>query len=99
VSDVEIAPWWPPKVGDKLRHATQHSAGDMRIKSVHALVHVVSVFEHDGDTLAVVAEWFPGRRRWNYEIIRGWTDATWAYWPDGSEPPEKHRRCTASAER
>lgn len=92
---IEIAAWWPPKVGDKLRHFTHHGAGGMKIKQVHALVHVVAVFEWEGETLATVAEWFPSRRRWSYSVINGWSDAMILYWPDGASPPESHRKCDA----
>ena len=86
--------WWPPKVGDKLRHFTLHSSDTEsdRLVQVHALVHVVAVFEHDGDTLATVAEWWPGSRRWNYETIRGWAEASSgeSYWPNGQKPTRRH---------
>lgn len=87
--DYSDASWWPPKAGDKLRHFTLHGAGGMCIKQVHALNHVVAVFEHDGRTLATVAEWFPTRHRWNYETISS-MQARFGYWPDGQPPPEKH---------
>lgn len=87
--DYSEATWWPPKTGDKLRHFTQHGAGYGRIKHVHALSHVVATFEHEGRTLATVAEWFPSRHRWNYETISG-LQARFSYWPDGQPPPEKH---------
>lgn len=86
------ATWWPPKPGDKLRHWTQHGAGGMTVKHVHALVHVVAVFEHEGETLATIAEWFPSRRRWDYTTInemKAWS--RWStYWPDGESPPQPH---------
>lgn len=92
---VEYPVWWPPKVGDKLRHFTHHGSGGNRIVQVHALVHVVAVFEHDGDTLATVAEWFPTRRRWNYSTIRGWSEGMISHWPDGDQPPSSHQPCNA----
>lgn len=95
---IEYAAWWPPAVGDKLRHFTHHGAGGMKIKQVHALVHVVAVFEHEGDTLATVAEWFPTRRRWNYTTIFGWCEAVISYWPDGGSPPATHQPCDACKE-
>ena len=81
--------WWPPRVGDKLRHFTLHEIAG-HVTQVHALAHVVAVFEHNGETMATVAEWFPSRRRWNYETIRGWLDGRMTYWPDGQPPPERH---------
>jgi len=84
--------WWPPKPGDKLRHFTLHGDDDGGTKQVHALAHVVAVFEWNGETLATVVEWFPSRRRWNYETIRGWLEAEILYWPDGQPPPKKHER-------
>lgn len=89
----EAPAWWPPKVGDRLRHFTQHSAGDMRIKDVEALNHVVSVFEHEGETRIVVAEWFPGRQRWHYEVLF-WANVAMTefgpadWWPDGEARPQ-----------
>lgn len=84
--------WWPPKVGDKLSHATQHSAGDLRIKQVEALVHVVSIFEHNGKTMAVVAEWFPARKRWSYEVIGEIETEFRQYWPDGMPRPASREK-------
>jgi len=57
----QLPPWWPPKVGDKLR-------GVEGPKGPDPLLHVASVFEHDGQHLAVTAEWWPGRKRWHYEV-------------------------------
>lgn len=64
--------WWPPKRGDRLRYPTFHAAGDDHIRNVQALLHVVAVFSHDGQTHAVTAEWLPGRRRWAYETYTKW---------------------------
>jgi hypothetical protein len=86
--------WWPPKVGDKLRHATLHYCDEPAPRKVDALVHVVAVFEHAGATLATVAEWFPSRRRWHYETIGLAHASGLAYWPDGTAAPtiERPRR-------
>jgi len=88
----EPATWWPPKPGDRLRHFTLHGAGGMTVKQVHALVHVVAVFQHNGETLATVAEWFPTRRCWSYSTITALDSyPRWSkFWPDGQDPPEPH---------
>lgn len=57
--------WWPPKVGDRLLYETVNEEGQHT-----ATVHVVSVFEHEGNTIVVGAEWWKFRRRWNYEVFR-----------------------------
>lgn len=81
------APWWPPKVGDRLRsfHGPDDDPED-------TLLHVVAVFDHDNWTLAVTAEWFKHKRRWNYEV----RDITEAHYglirPDGA--PRKTRKET-----
>lgn len=56
----EPAAWWPPKVGDKLRdsHWPEY------------LQHVVSVFEHRGRTVVVVAYFGLHKQWWHYEVIR-----------------------------
>jgi len=80
--------WWPPKVGDLLRHATTHGAPEGRIKRVEALLHVLTVFKHNGSTRIVTAEWFPSKRRWSY-AIRDEIEALYAtIWPDGKPRPE-----------
>lgn len=56
------APWWPPKVGDRLRGVWGPDPKE------DPLLHVVSVFEHAGETFVVTVEWFRRRRRWNYEV-------------------------------
>lgn len=91
--DYSDASWWPPKAGDKLRHFTLQGdpTSGWRQKQVHALDLVVAVFEHDGRTLATVAEWFPERHRWDYETISG-LQARFGFWPDGQPPPQKHER-------
>lgn len=61
--------WWPPAVGDKLRHVTLHGGGDYGVKNVDALLHVLAVFDHVGEVRIVTAEWFPTRKRWNYEVF------------------------------
>jgi hypothetical protein len=82
--------WWPPKAGDKLRHFTLHRNNDGRLTQIHALAHVVAVFQHAGETIATVAEWPQDRHRWVYTTIHGWLEARQSYWPDGQDPPEKH---------
>ena len=54
--------WWPPKIGDRLRGVR----GPDPAKD--PLLHVVAVFEHDGDQLIVTAEWSPTRQRWAREV-------------------------------
>lgn len=96
MSGIEYAQWWPPKPGDLLRRFTHHGSDGMKIKQVHALVHVVAIFERDGDTLATVAEFLPSRRRWLYSTIRGWCEAQLGeYWPDGQPTPVGHHPCDA----
>ena len=80
--------WWPPKAGATLRHATRHSAGAGRIKQVDALLHVLSVFkDKDGEKRVVTAEWFPTKRRWNYEIMSVFDAMSGRIWPDGTQKP------------
>ncbi len=81
--------WWPPKVGDKLRHFTLHAdAENGGVKRVAALVHVLSVVEHNGEWIVTTAEWFPSRKRWNYEVFRDILAIVGSIWPDGDEPPK-----------
>lgn len=89
MADIDVSSWWPPKAGDKLRHHTHHSAGDMRIKWVEALLHVLSVFKHEegDDDLIVTAEWLPGRRRWVYKVWDRLEAEFGAIWRDGEERP------------
>lgn len=83
------AEWWPPKAGDKLRHLTRHERNGESVL-VEALVHVLAVFEHAGDGVhAAVAEWFPGRARWHYEVIDDVHAIVGSYWPDGQPNPHK----------
>ena len=85
----EVPIWWPPKVGTQLRHATVHGAGAGRVKHVDALLHVVSVFEDkDGEQRIVAAEWYPTKRRWNYEVFCWYQAALGTIWRDGTERPE-----------
>lgn len=85
----EAPKWWPPKVGDKLRHGTFHGAGAGRAKHVDALLHVVSVFEDkDGEQRVVTAEWYPTKRRWNYEVFWWYQAAIGMIWRDGTKRPE-----------
>lgn len=80
--------WWPPKIGDKLRHFTLHgSNGPTGTVQVDALCHVLAVFDHAGETHATVAEWFPVRRRWHYETISIVQAHVGTYWPDGTPRP------------
>lgn len=87
----ETPTWWPPKVGAKLRYATWHGAGAssrMLVKDVEALLHVVSVFEDkDGEQRIVTAEWFPTKRRWNYEVFWWYQASLGTIWPDGTKRP------------
>lgn len=80
--------WWPPKVGDLLRTATTHGAGPGRIKRVEALLHVLAIFDHDGITRVVTAEWFPTRRRWSYAIQNEAAALYGLIWPEGKPRPE-----------
>jgi hypothetical protein len=86
----EAPTWWPPKVGTKLRHSTHHgtrSAGV--IKHVDVVLHVVSVFkDKDGERQIVTAEWFPRKRRWNYEVFWWYQAAIGMIWRDGTAKPE-----------
>lgn len=80
--------WWPPKVGDKLRHGTLHGC-DGGVKRVEALLHVLSVFEDkDGEQRIVTAEWYPTRQRWNYEVFWWYQATIGTIWPDGTERPQ-----------
>ncbi len=94
MTEVPNAPWWPPRPGDRLRHFALHGHpdGSHRVIQVHALVLVMAVFEHEGETLATVAEWLSRRQEWKYETIRGWLEAPDGYWPDGTPPPRPHQR-------
>ena len=84
----QVPAWWPPKVGTKLRHSTFHGAGAGRVKRVAALLHVVSVFEDKDDEQRVVAaEWYPTKRRWNYEVFWRYQAAVGTIWRDGTESP------------
>jgi hypothetical protein len=91
----EVPTWWPPKVGDALRHATVHGtrgSGERptrrHIKHVDALLHVLSVFEDkDGGKSIVTAEWFPTKRRWNYTVMSALDAEFGLVWPDGAEKP------------
>lgn len=88
----EVPYWWPPKHGSSLRYATRHGVADgrrMRIKSVDALLRVLSVFkDQDGHTRIVTAEWFPTKRKWNYEIMSEIDAANGRIWPDGAKKPQ-----------
>lgn len=84
---LEAPAWWPPKVGDKLRHATRHGDMTRGLKPVDALLHVVAVFtDKTNETRIVTAEWFPTRRRWNYELFWWGQAALGSIWPDGATP-------------
>lgn len=54
--------WWPPAAGDKLRGVQGPDEPE------DPVLHVVAVFEHEGEARAVTAEWWPRRRRWHYEV-------------------------------
>lgn len=82
--------WWPPKVGSKLRHTASQSAGPGRIKYVDAVLHVVSVFRDKDDERSIVtAEWFPSKRRWNYQVWWWYQAAIGMIWRDGTPRPEE----------
>jgi hypothetical protein len=81
------APWWPPKVGDKLR--TMHHVERGKIER---LCHVVSVFEHAGQTRAAVAYFGSHKRWWHYEIVSALDAEFGAYWPDGAPDPRSNAR-------
>lgn len=90
----EAPTWWPPMVGDKLYCLTRYSSSVISIPDVIVLYHVVSVFEHEGETRAVLAEWFSYRQRWEYKIISSITISAspsvheqW-WWRDGDDPPQ-----------
>lgn len=84
-----LTSWWPPKVGTTLRHSTRHGAGAGRTKQVDALLHVLSVFkDKDGEMRIVTAEWFPTKRRWNYEVMSVSAASAGLIWPAGSKKPE-----------
>jgi hypothetical protein len=86
----EAPRWWPPKVGSKLRHSTWHGAGGGRVKDLHVLLHVVSVFkDKDGERRIVTADWFPTKHRWNYEVFWWYQAAIGMIWPDGTRKPEE----------
>ena len=56
---------------------------------VDACLHVVSVFvDKDGEKRIVTAEWFPSKRRWNYEVFWWYQAALGTIWPDGTKKPE-----------
>jgi predicted FMN-binding regulatory protein PaiB len=80
--------WWPPKAGDLLRHATAHGAGAGRVKHVEALLHVLAVFDHQGATRIVTAEWFPTKRRWNYTVRGEEEGRVGLIGPDGKPRPK-----------
>src|SRR5262249_48045612 len=81
-----IESWWPPAPGDRLHYPTLHAAGGIRVRRVQALLHVVGVFFHDGETHAVVAEWLPGRQRWLYEVYAKWRAEDLRLRPDSRSP-------------
>ena len=88
----ETPKWWPPKVGDDLRHSTRHGAGAGRVKEVDALLHVIAVFkDKDGAKRIVTAEWFPTKLRWNYTIMSLFDAASGLIWPDGADKPKERR--------
>lgn len=90
---MELPIWWPPKAGDKLRHFTLHGdAATGGVKRVAALIHVLSAVEHNGEWLVTCAEWFPSRKRWNYEVFNAMKAICGSIWPDGVEPPESVRK-------
>lgn len=72
------ASWWPPKVGDKLRHM---DGGEIY------LCHVVAVFDHAGETHATIGYFGKHRKRWFYETISRVQIEIPLYWRDGQEQP------------
>lgn len=79
--------WWPPKVGDKLRHATLYNSGG---PEVEALQHVLAVFEDKaGEPRIVTAEWSPTKRGWIYEVFSWHQAATGIIWPDCTRRPKE----------
>ena len=91
--------WWPPKVGDILRkherfvdHSRDNEPGEgIPIKNVAAKVHVLALFEHDGETWIVTALWLPSRRRWKREIYGMIEASGGALWRDSDPVPEMWR--------
>lgn len=81
--------WWPPCVGDRLRHFTLHDTQPHGVHQVEALVKVVAVFEHNHETRIVGAEWFPGRQRWSYEVFTVCAAFAGLIWPDGEPRPRQ----------
>lgn len=77
----EIPPWWPPKVGDKLRMYDNTYGG-----AIARLCHVVSVFRHDQKDIIAIAYYGIYKQWWHYEVV-GSLDANWKFWPDGEECP------------
>lgn len=60
-----------------------HGAGEGYIKPVDALLHVLAVFDHDGATRIVTAEWFPTKRRYSYAIQDEVEARLGLIWPEG----------------
>lgn len=83
-----VAGWWPPQVGDRLRHATVHPTGPASAGRVEALVSVLSVFHHAGETRVVGAERLRARGRYLYEIFDRSHAEVGALWPDGQPRPD-----------
>ena len=89
------ASWWPPKIGDRLREARVNwdrsypngrGPGDVEV-----LLHVVSVFEHAGQTRVVVADQNPAGN-WSYNILSGTVAEAGLIWPDGELRPTPWQR-------
>ena len=89
MSRYEPPAWWPPKVGAALRRSTVHGTHDGGGKRVDARLHVLTVFTgKDGEECVVTAEWFPTKRRWNYEVMQWGAAAVGLIWRDGTKKPE-----------
>lgn len=56
-------------------------------RPIARLIHVVSVFEHQGKTLAVGGFYGVIKQWWHYEIIDALDAELNKYWPDGEMCP------------
>lgn len=90
-NDTRDTPWWPPKIGDRLRHFTLHSDLNAETKQVHALCVVVAVFRHNNRTLVTVAEHNESWNDWSYWTISESNTFMGRIWFDGP-PPKRHER-------
>lgn len=75
-------------MGTTLRFTTLHGTRGGGVKQVDARLHVLSVFtDKDGEERIVTAEWFPTKRRWNYEVMAMSDVGVGRIWPDGTPKP------------